>query len=190
MNRKDRFNLATVSLALVAISLGVVFWWHERTYPYGHRTCALPCFMVSLQDYARDHSGWYPRTDDNKPALGLLYPGYASEGIAGLSHAIPSTLRALSLSNFTTNDSSWIYFEGLRSDDPGDVAIIYEGRGGIGPNGHAADGYAVGFAGGGHAQIQSVEWAEFTNNQAVLRRTVLSSRNADAITGTNAAADQ
>src|SRR5688572_18308612 len=90
-------KLSLITLIGVAL-MGGVYGLFRFKYPYGTRTCFLPCLNSALQLYAHDHNGAFP--DDLNPyvALQKLYPEYMpnAEGLAGISgdrKAIARTLR-------------------------------------------------------------------------------------------------
>ncbi len=166
-------------LVAVAASAAAVCAF-RREYPFGVRTCCLPCLGSALRAYASEHDGWYPRGVGTPiQALVELYPRYApAANLAGLSGDISKLAYALEHGEpIADSMSSWTYVPGFRFDD-GEVAILWEMRGGLRFNASRASpgSHAVGFADGSHRQVAGGEWDEFTRQQASLRDKILRGR--------------
>ncbi len=54
-----RLSYISIGFCLLLLLLGVVAY--RWLYPYGKRTCFLPCVMTSLQVYAAEHGGEFPK---------------------------------------------------------------------------------------------------------------------------------
>lgn len=168
-----------VLVAVVAVfTAGFVAF--RREYPFGVRTCFLPCVLSALRAYAAEHDGWYPRGADTPlQALLALYPRYTpAANLAGLTGDIAELTSALKRGvPIADGKSSWTYVPGFRDDD-GEVAILWETRDGVRFNGARGPlgSHAVGFADGSHRQIAGGDWDEFTHQQASLRDTILRGR--------------
>src|ERR1039457_5690522 len=64
MPLRKKIIVACVTFAfLIVVCLFCAHWM----WPYGMRTCCLPCTMDALQVYAGDHFGWFPK--DGKTPL-------------------------------------------------------------------------------------------------------------------------
>jgi hypothetical protein len=162
--------------AVLAVVLIVVFSY-KWLYPYGNRSCVLPCTLGALEHFAVEHEGWYPNQGMNAvDCLSALYPNLETE-LAGISGDRNEVSRRLATGKpIDESVSSWVYIPGLRTDDDPELALIWERRKGVGFNGRRKDGYAVGFVSGGFEQIASEDWPEFAKRQETLRESVLSSR--------------
>ena len=167
---------------VVVFLIGAYLYNDHKTWPYGGRTCCLPCTMSALQGYARDRVGWFPK--DGKTPLESLQALYSKTNdyiiavdlLAGISGNRKETERRVKAGlPIDESISSWIYFPGFQDID-GEVAIIWERQKGICFNGRAADGHAVGYANGLHTQIPQAQWAEFVKQQEALRQTILAKR--------------
>jgi hypothetical protein len=173
-------TLASLSIVLIFIFSGAILYIYHNTYPFGRRTCFVPCTMSALRLYADEHNGWFP--DDGKSSVGsflLLYPKYIGDPklLAGLSGDRAEVERRLSQGRgFDETVCSWIYFRGFRADDDGKIAILMERREGVAGNGSKCPGHAVGFTYGVHRQISNPEWEQFQKEQERLRASVLTNR--------------
>ena len=79
--------MAAKSFLGAVLLLGLGLSWYRWEFPYGRRTCALPCMMAALNLYALDNGGWYPHNEKG-PLYGLmkLSPKYVNSALlAGLS---------------------------------------------------------------------------------------------------------
>jgi hypothetical protein len=185
-----------LSLCLAGLCLvGIIWGWFRWQYPYGVRTCCLPCMNHAMYLYASDHDGWYPKGGKTPlESLRVLaadeqnrnYIGYL-DLLAGISGNREETCkRFFAGMPIDETISSWVYFPGFRKDDDERLAIIWERQEGIRFNGSRADGHAVGFADVHHEQIPQARWPTFLKEQEALRQAILAKRAADA--GTNAPA--
>jgi len=149
-------------------------------YPYGSRSAYLPCVLQALRAYALEHEGAFPEVgSDPYASLQALYPRYTRPNLlSGLSGSKRSARDALRSGNTLTKDScSWVYHPGFSVDDDERIAIIWESVSGVGFNGRATDGRAVGFIDGSMAQISEDQWDEFLIQQENLRDAALSKRS-------------
>ena len=174
-----------ITIGCLALVLFVGAWicYAHKIFPYGNRTCCLPCTMMALRNYANDHNEWYPK--DGKTSLESLQMLYSKTNdytgevslLAGISGDRKETERRIKIGlPIDEQVSSWIYFPGFRDDDDGELAIIWERQGGIRFNGLVADGHAVGFADGHHEQVSQARWSEFLKQQEALRQMTLAKR--------------
>jgi len=136
---------------------------------------------VGLHHYALDHAGWFPQNGTNSlEAIQKLFPIYSpAQELAGLSGDIEAVTRTLQRGeSLNSNVSSWVYVQGLREDDGLDLAILWERRGGIAPNGRTdpTGGHAVMFISGEIKQISGEKWSAFLKNQEVLRQQAVDGR--------------
>jgi hypothetical protein len=161
-----------ITFAVLAVPVaGVYAWWHWK-FPYGHRTCFMPCMLNSLQVYAWDHEGAFPAGTNSYRALQKLFPEYlpVADNFAGVSGNIRAARRIVSSSGtLTSNESSWVYIPGLSLNDDPALVILYERARGISGNGARSSGHAAGFLGGDIRQIPDAEWEVFLAEQAKLR---------------------
>jgi hypothetical protein len=172
-----------IGCTLFFLCAGALLYLKHKMFPYGNRTCCLPCTMSALRLYANDHNDWYPK-DGQTPldALQAFYysnPDALGDGsdLAGISGNIIETQRRIKLHlPIDETCSSWVYFPGFRDDDDFSLAIIWERQAGIGFNGRANSGHAVGFADGHHEQIPQERWNEFLKLQEALQKTTLAKR--------------
>lgn len=170
-------NAILIGLIVLA---GLALWAMLAQRYYALRSGKLTTYMHCLINYAADHDGWYPKGGATPlESLQQLYPQYDKSGLglAGLSgseRAVAKYLREGRPLDSTV--SSWVYFPGFRNDDDPAICMIWERQEGIFLNGDRADGHAVGFVGGGFAQIPSKNWPAFVKHQEELRRSTLSKR--------------
>jgi hypothetical protein len=142
----------------------------------------------ALLNYASDHDGWFPNSAKGPlDALQKLYPEYAPSGIelSGISGNIDATVAALR--NNTPLDqslTSWVYMQGFRKDDDPNLAVLWELRGGLYPDGrrNSLGGHAVLLIGGDITNVPAADWESFMKQQEQLRTAVQTKRAA----GTNA----
>jgi hypothetical protein len=188
---------AILGVGLAGLLLvGAIWGLYRWEYPFGARTCRLPCMIMSLHRYAYAHDGWYPK--EGKTRLDSLRV-LLGDGEKGNYIGVPDLLAGISGNEEETRKrffagtpidetvSSWVYFPGFRSDDDPQLAIIWERQQGICFNGSRADGHAVGFADGHHEQIPQARWPAFLKEQEALRQTTLAKRPAE--TGMNTPAN-
>jgi len=169
----------TIGIGILFVGVSAYRW----EFPYGRRTCFLPCTMSALRAYALDNNGWFPKDDANTgKALAKLSPLYLPDiMLAGLSGDQSRFQRGISLAELMSADeSSWVYQSGLRSDDPSEIALIWDKAGGVKGNGGRLrrGGHCVGFVDGEIRTIAKEEWSSFTNRQAEIRVSVIANRAA------------
>ena len=179
MPLRKKIIVACVTFAfLIVVCLFCAHWM----WPYGMRTCCLPCTMGALQVYAGDHFGWFPK--DGKTPLESFQSLYNKTNdyivdiglLAGISGNREETQKRVKAGlPIDENISSWIYYPDFRDKD-GKIAILWERQEGIGFNGLIADGQAVGYANGSHEQIPQARWPEFLKQQELLRQAILAKR--------------
>ncbi len=176
-----RKTLRVVSVlgGLFVIAIAVVYDQYHRHYPYGHRTCALPCSLNALKGFALSHEGWYPRAGSN--GLEAL-TAFAHEdddfkrfaaGLSGNEDLADSQLGKKII--LTQEACSWIYYPGFRIDDPR-VCIIWERTEGIDGVGRRSSGHAVGYSDGMIEQVALTNWSSFQFEQTALREEILKKR--------------
>lgn len=177
MKAKSLCVIAAIGVA-AALCISLVY---RTLYPYGTRSCFLPCTLQALREYAAANGGWFPFAAPPAFSLELLYPVFLpnSDYLAGISGDRSSVERSLrERSYITTNESSWVYIQGLRTGDPEGLAVVWEATSGVGPNGIRTHGRAVGFVDGTIRQVPDDAWGQFLQTQAVLRASVLKLRQA------------
>lgn len=83
----------------------------------GERSALMLNVYFALRNYASDHDGWFPQSDeDSYAALRKLYPRYCPSGreLAGLSGDIETVVAALNRGHSLSNElTSWVYVQGL-----------------------------------------------------------------------------
>jgi hypothetical protein len=90
-----------IGCALFLLCASALFYWYHKLFPYGDRTCCLPCMMSALRLYAADHGDWYPKGGRTSlESLQLLYSetnDYTGEVglLAGISGNLKETERRI-----------------------------------------------------------------------------------------------
>jgi len=173
-------------LALLCLLGGVsaVVGYRVYLYPHGRRPggVSLPGVYGALLTYAQEHNGWFPDSDQGQyRALQLLYNEYCPSGreLAGVSGNPDRTADALrSGTALSSNLSSWVYVPGLRSDDPGALAILWDSKPGLYHDGrrNSFGGRAVLFASGSISNVPAMDWDRFERKQRELRLELQSKR--------------
>jgi hypothetical protein len=164
--------------ALFLVCASALLYWKHKVWPYGMRSCCLPCMMTSMSIYAQEHQGWYPKSGKTPFESLTILTNYGGDGylLAGISGDENETERRIKLGlPIDETVSSWVYVPGFRNDDP-KIAIIWERQGGITFNGHSYDGHAVGYTDGSFYQIPQDHWPDFLKEQELLRQTTLAKR--------------
>jgi hypothetical protein len=135
--------------------------------------------MKALRMDAEERGGWYP--DDllsDTTVKRLQQEQGIQTGLAGLSGDIQGTMRRLGAGlPLDTNVSSWVYWPGFNTDDPPELAILWDRQPGLAFNARRARGNAVGFVDGSHRLIPEDEWAAFLKAQEELRARVVAGRS-------------
>ncbi len=168
-----------VMLALLCLLAGAsaAVGYRMFLYPHGRREggTSLPGMYGALLTYAQEHNGWFPGgTQDPYQALQLLYPEYCPSGreLAGVSGSPAKTAYALSSGTpLGSNLSTWVYVSGLRSDDPGALAILWDSKPGLYQDGrrNSFGGRAVLFVSGNISNVPAMDWDRFERKQRELR---------------------
>jgi len=179
-------NLQVVALAVVAGALMTIVGvslYRKSVYPHGHHPAALLSMYLDLRNYAADHDGNFPvSTKGGLDALQQLYPQYAAGiELAGISGDGDATVAALSHgSPLNPSLTSWVYAQGLRVDDDPDLALLWESKGGLSPNGRRNEfgGHAVVLVGSEVTNAPAVDWDEYLKEQEQRRNAVQSKRAA------------
>jgi len=176
---------------LLACILGITAC-QRHLYPHGRRPggVSLPGLYGSLVAYAGEHNGWFPRSDKGPyDALQQLYDSYCPSGkeLAGVSGNVDAVTDALRKGKpLDASLTSWVYVQGFRMGDPGNVAILWESKPGLYYDGRKNDfgGRAVLLLNGDITNVPAADWAGFLKQQGELSKVVQSNR----ITSTNAPA--
>jgi hypothetical protein len=151
-------------------------------YPFGHRPATFICMEQGLRNYADVHDGFFPDSDRGAlDALQKLYPQYVDAYLlAGITGDPNATETAIKLGKpLNKAMTSWVYFPGINQNDSADLAILYESRKGILPNGRRSStlGHVVLF--NSYPSIRAIpdsEWDKFLLEQESLRKSTVSSR--------------
>lgn len=163
-----------IGLVLGLLALGGLAGYFVM-YPHGRRPCTLRCMHSALLAYAADNLGNFPESSkDDYDALSKLYPEYAPSGIelAGISGNVEATVDALqNKRSLDSSATSWVYFQGFNKNDDPRIAILWESKAGLYPNGQRNffGGHAVVFISGDITNIAAVQWNDFVKDQAKLR---------------------
>ena len=181
MQPKRSTPVFVIALAALGLIMTLYLVLVRPKYPYGRRTCALPCMYSTLGIYARHHGGWLPdSTNGVYEALTELYPEYTKgTELVGISGNRAHVLSALENGTSLAGLSSWEYHPGYRIDDDPNIAILWERVPGLHSSGEfTADwGHAVLFLSGEHKYISGDKWPEFLREQELRRKKVLASRS-------------
>jgi hypothetical protein len=127
-----------------------------------------------LMQFAAEHEGWFPKSDlGSYAALTQLYPNYcnASElaGVSGNIGVVDSLLKQ----GTTLDDSStsWVYMQGFKKGDNPNLAVLWESRSGLYPNGkrNSFGGRAVLLLNGDITNVPAAQWEKFQKYQEQLR---------------------
>lgn len=167
-------KLLFAALLVVACCVATVLY-RKVAYPYGHRAAVLRSMYFALLNYASDHDGSFPYSEKgNYEALQKLYPEYVFSGVelAGISGDVDAVVAALR-NNSPLNQSltSWVYVQGLKKDDDPNLAILWESRAGLYPNGkrNSFGGRAVLLVNGDITNVPAADWESFEKQQQQLR---------------------
>jgi len=179
-------KLQVVALAVVAggvMTVVGVSLYRKSVYPHGHRPAALLSMYMDLRNYAAEHDGNFPvSTKGGLDALQQLYPQYATGiELAGISGDGEATVAALSHgSPLDPSLTSWVYAQGLRVDDDPDLALLWESKGGLSPNGRRNEfgGHAVVLVGSDITNVPAMDWDNYLKEQEQRRNAVQSKRAA------------
>lgn len=170
--------LMALLCAVVAVTVSA---WRSYLYPFGRRPCTLQCMFGGLEQYASEHEGWFPKSDRGSyAALQQLYPTNCSAlevaGVTGNIGLVEAALKQGKLLNEAL--TSWVYMPGFRNDDPHDIAILWESRGGFFADGrrNSVGARPVLFIGGHMTNIPAADWEAFLRGQEQMRKTVLAQR--------------
>lgn len=153
----------------------ILFVTWKVMFPYGHRPAVLRSMYFALMTYASDHNGKFPDdSTDNYSALRKLYPQYVKKpmelaGVSGNAQKMERALKeGVALNNSCT---SWVYVPGLTTNDDPRIAILWESKEGLFPNGkrNKFGGRAVLLLGGVITNVPSDAWSDFLKNQSELR---------------------
>jgi hypothetical protein len=160
--------------AVIAIVLGVLAavgygaWRHH--FPYGWSHCCDLQLGMALRQYAEIYNGFLPAGEKTPEAsLSLLH---------GADLANANLLRGKIVSEsavqerldkgqrLTPETCGWHYVEGLRDDDDGRIAVLWDKvgldhNGGLLPAGSHTILYLI----GGHDTIPAAKWSNFLDEQ-------------------------
>jgi hypothetical protein len=173
MRTVHKIGLVLGIILVAGIGLRSIYQFY---YPYGTRTCFLPCMLGALRTYASEHDGAYPDGTNSYRALAELHPRYladSTEMLAGLSgdrHRVVQEVKAGR--PIGSNECSWVYFPGLHTSDNPKLMLIYERTSGVRFDGMRKPGRAVGFVDNQFAQIPDEKWNSFVAEQEKLRAEV------------------
>jgi hypothetical protein len=144
---------------------------------------------MALENYARDHNGYYP-TDEETPeaSLSLLYSsGYCPSADTLRGKTIPVQIVQSTLDSgglLTPETCGWHYVAGLTKNDDPRLALLWD-KARLGHNGQRTDGATeVVFVGGDTRIIHGDQWEQFLEEQKELlsARTTTGNRGNPALT--------
>lgn len=170
-----------ITLVALAVAAAAFFSWFHWRYPYGPRWALMSCTMSSLWTYANRHNGWFPRGMSNAvDCLRELVPNYLSASdLAGISGSVRKVQDRLDAGQpLDESVSSWVYWPGFCTNDPPELAILWDRAAGVSGNGErtSAGSHAAGFADGHWEIIAGAKWRSFLKQQEVLRSEALTTR--------------
>jgi hypothetical protein len=135
-------KLGLALTAVIAVAMIVSGWWWHK-YPYGWSHSCDVGVWLQLLGYADAHDGWLPRGESCPEAsLSLLSRTYPvdAEWLRGKSVPCDVVDAILKQGGLLGPDScGWNYIEGLRSDDPGELLVLWD-KAGLGHNGERLNG--------------------------------------------------
>ena len=175
--KRSRLKAKLFLVVLLAVAGCIAVVLYQRVeYPYGHRAAVLRSMYFALLNYASDHGGSFPSSEKgNYDALQKLFPDYTPSGIelAGISGNADAAVAALR--NNTPLDqslTSWVYVQGLKEEDDPNLAVLWELRSGLYPNGkrNSFGGHAVLLVSGDITNVPATDWEGFVKQQEQLRR--------------------
>jgi hypothetical protein len=185
MNRHDAVNrplyVKRLIVGIAAVSvLTLILVFVRIRLPFGHREAFMRSMDSVLQNYAVDHSGWFPDGKNSHDALVHLFPDYCPFGLelAGLSGDIQKLTNALQMGESISNLTSWVYVPGLREDDDSRLAILWESRPGLSAGGRLVSGgqRPVLLLNRDITNVPAVHWEDFLKQQELLRNAVQTNR--------------
>lgn len=156
-------------------------------YPHGRHCCVFKTMYLVLLNYSTDHKGWFPNST-NGPLIALqsLYPDYCPIGteLAGISGDVQAVVG--SLQGGKTLDervTSWRYVPGLRSDDAPHLAVLWEAKPGLYPDGkrNSFGGHAVLLISGDITNVPASDWEKFLKHQEQLGNEVQTKRAGERV---------
>ena len=176
MRRPTILTVAGVVAAVACILCASIILGKPR-YPYGWSHCCDKMIAMEMFTYADQHQGWFPRGEATPEAsFSLLYNQQPEIGphLAGKAVPMQESLDLLATGKpLTAKTCSWQYVEGLRRDDPAELALFWD-KTGLGHNGEELrqKGRFVCFVSLEIKFIPNSQWKSFLANQAALKRNV------------------
>jgi hypothetical protein len=186
--RRSKFGkilLGVVAVLAVCIAAGRVYY--RYTYPYGWSHACSKGLSLGLYSYAEDHSHWFPYGEKTPEAsLSLLYQYDTNTAlwVLGGKYISRETVEATFERDgkLSPTTCGWHYIEGLRNDDPPEIAIAWDKVVGLGHNGERGIGlmHEVVNLGGSTFFISKKAWPEFLVNEKKFLTDVIHSRSSNA----------
>jgi len=169
---------------MIAASVVIVALLGLRTimFPYGGSHCCLKVlWSFSLEPYAREHGGHFPRGEATPEAsLSLLYREHLADAnvLRGKTVSLETVEGILGSGELLDPDScGWHYVEGLTLRDDRRIAIVWD-KVGLAHNGqNLFGGHSVLFLDGTEKVIPKSDWPKFLADQESL----LAARTREAI---------
>ena len=181
--KSAKTGIAVLFIFLSCILVAAAYW--KVKYPFGRHPAgiSLPGVYLSLLTYAGDHYGWFPRSEKGPyDALQQLYYEYCPSGkeFAGVSGNIDVVVNALRRGQSLDKSlTSWVYVPGFRSDDPENIAILWESKSGLNCDGKRNNfgGRAVLLLNGTITNVPAAKWTNFLTLQEKICKSILAQRN-------------
>lgn len=172
-------SCAVLALGLVAVGL------FRCEVDKSDRAAFMRSMYAALSMYAHDHDGRFPVSESGPyDALRLLYPDYVPIGseLAGVSGSIPAVLSALQIGMLSSNETSWVYVQGLITSNDHRIAVLWERQFGLYGNGRKADDNtrAVLLIGGDITNVHESAWRSFLADQESLRSSIKDAQSGGA----------
>ena len=129
-------DLRSPTCVILSISLALIFGCSREAESRGP---FIRCVWQALNIYAADNGGMLPTSSKSGlDALQKLYPNYTTSGVelAGLSADLEAVVHTLKAGEPLTDKlSNWVYVPGLRATDNPRIAVLWEAKFGVFPNG-------------------------------------------------------
>jgi hypothetical protein len=174
VNVGRRLRLTILFGAIFAGLAASGYGFYCYRYPYGYTHCCDKILCFSLQDYAEQHDGWFPKGEATPQAsLSLLYRLNQALVNTLCGKTVPESVvrPILESGNLLSPETcGWSYVEGLRKDDDSRLAIFWD-RVGLGHFGERLSdgGHWVGFVNGFIEYVPGDQWEQFQAEQARMR---------------------
>ena len=160
---------------ILSVGLALIFGCSREAESRGPFT---RCVWQALKTYAADNGGMLPTSSKSGlDALQKLYPNYTASGVelAGLSADCETVVNTLKAGEPLTDKlSSWVYSPGLRATDDPRIAVLWEAKFGVFPDGSRdpSGRRTVLLLGGDITNVAPSDWRQFILDQESLRKSL------------------